>query len=145
MASGRLSGVHAKVAGGTLPYVGTGTIGRVVVWTDEQDFDRAERLLFEWNLKRPDSGSKPRRFQFSLLAIFVAVTYVAVFFAPLLSVKNSETFQVVWGVIWSLFWFTICAVVLRRRYGRRTQHSQSPPPEPPARPDSSGESSLPAR
>jgi hypothetical protein len=116
-------GVRARIVGDALPYIGSGTAGRVEVWVDEQDGDRAEGLLTAWNVKTHASEPKTRRFQFSLLGIFLLVTMVA----ALLGVAvDPQASQVVWGAVAVLFWVTIFVVFIRRRFGRRIAHRQPP-------------------
>jgi hypothetical protein len=116
-------GIRAQIVGDALPYVGTGAAGRVEVWADERDADRAECLLIEWNVKPRNSEPGTRRFQFSLLGLLVVVTAVAVLLG---NAVDPQAFQVAWGVVALLFWGTIFFAVIRRWLGRRKKRKPSP-------------------
>jgi len=111
------AGIRAQVVGDALPYVGTGAAGRVEVWTEERDADRAEQLLTEWNVKSRASEPRSRRFQFSLFGLLLVLTAVAV---DLGTVLDPDASQVLWAVAGLLFWSTIFVVTMRRWFGRRS-------------------------
>jgi hypothetical protein len=116
-------GIRAQIVGDALPYVGTGAVGRVEVWAEEQDADRAEQLLMEWNVKSRASEQRPGRFQFSLFGLLLVPTAVAVALGTALDPDGS---QILWGAVGLLFWGTIFVATMRRWHGRTTQDGQSP-------------------
>ena len=116
-------GIRAQIVGDALPYVGTGAAGRIEVWAEAQDADRAEQLLIEWNVKSRASEPKPRRFQFSLFGLLLVLTAVAVALGTIL---DPDASQVLWGVAGLLFWGTIFVVTMRRWCGRRSRDGQFP-------------------
>ena len=120
-------GIRAQTVGDALPYVGTGAAGRVEVWVEEPDADRAEQLLIEWNVKSSASEPRTRRFQFSLLALLLLFTTVAIVLG---AVVDLQAFQVFWGVVTLLFWGTVYFAAMRRWLGRRKDLSRSPDRQP---------------
>jgi hypothetical protein len=105
--------VRARMVGDFLPYLGVGAAGRAEVWADEQDSDRAERLLIEWGLKAQVSESQPGRPQFSLAAVLLFVTLVAVLLA--IAVSDSQIVHAVGNIAAIVVWFTILALTIRRK------------------------------
>lgn len=74
-------GVRANVVGDALPYAGTGLAGLLEVWTSQQDAPRAVQLLREWNLEPADEPPKFYPLRFSMLALVLLTTCVAMSFA----------------------------------------------------------------
>ena len=120
-------GIRAQTVGDALPYVGTGSAGRVEVWVVEEDADRAEQLLIEWNVKSRASEPRPRRFQFSLFGLLLVLTTVAIVLG---AVVDLQGFQVFWGVAALLFWGTVYFAAMRRWLGRREDLRRSPDRQP---------------
>jgi hypothetical protein len=116
-------GIRAQAVGAALPYVGTGAAGSVDVWANEEDADRAEQLLLEWNVKGRASEPRARRFQFSLFGLLLALTAVAV---ALGTVFHPNASQLFWGIASVLLWGTVLVATMRRWWGRRTPDRQSP-------------------
>jgi hypothetical protein len=114
-------GVDARVLGEPLQgaYAGirVGGMELAEVWIAHKDRDAAEPIIDAWREEHfpTAGGEKPRRFQFPLIVLFVAMTYVALtfggnamspraqdIFAPILQVA-------IFGTIFVVAWLKIRA------------------------------------